>query len=113
VIVVGDYNICHTRIDIARPDANKNTIWFTPTERDKVSEFLSANSMTDLFRHFEPDTTDEYTRRSYRAGARDRNVWRRIDYATVSPSLLPHIESFRHRQDVMGSDHCPIEVILS
>ena len=112
VIVVGDYNICHTRIDIARPDANADSIGFKPIEREKVSEYLEKAHMTDVFRHFNPEMTDEYTWWSYRGGARDRNVGRRIDYATVSDGLLPQVESFRHRQDVMGSDHCPIEIIL-
>lgn len=74
VIIVGDYNICHTRIDIARPDANQNSIGFLPVERDKVSEFLEKAKMTDVFRHYHPEMVDEYTWWSYRGGARDRNV---------------------------------------
>ncbi len=112
VIVLGDYNICHTRIDIARPDANENSIGFLPIEREKVSEYLDKTGTIDVFRHFHPDLTDEYTWRSYRGGARSRNVGRRIDYVTVSEPLVDHIESFRHRQEVMGSDHCPVEIVL-
>jgi exodeoxyribonuclease III len=67
VIVVGDYNICHTSIDIARPKENETSIGFLPVERDKVSQYLSSNDMVDVFRHFHPDKTDEYTWWSYRA----------------------------------------------
>jgi exodeoxyribonuclease-3 len=74
VIVVGDYNICHTEIDIARPKENENSIGFLPIERAKVSEYLSKADMVDVFRHFHPDARDQYTRRSYRAGARPRNI---------------------------------------
>jgi exodeoxyribonuclease-3 len=66
-----------------------------------------------VFRHFHPEMVDEYTWRSYRGGARDRNVWRRIDYVTVSLSLIEKVTDFRHRQDIVGSDHCPVEVILT
>lgn len=113
VIVVGDYNICHTEIDIARPEANKNSIGFLPIEREKVSELLEKAQMTDIFRHFHPDQVDEYTWWSYRGGARSRNVWRRIDYMTTSSWLIDMIDNFRHRQDVMGSDHCPVEMVFS
>jgi len=112
IIIVGDFNICHHEIDIARPKENENSIWFLPIERAKVTEFLHKGGMVDIFRHFHPDTINEYTRRSYRAGARPRNVWRRLDYVMTNKSFLPRIESFRHRQDIMGSDHCPVEIVL-
>jgi exonuclease III len=67
----------------------------------------------DVFRHFHPDARDQYTRRSYRAGARPRNIWRRLDYVTVSRDLLPQVTNFTHQQNIMGSDHCPVSVILS
>jgi exodeoxyribonuclease-3 len=67
VIVVGDYNICHTEIDIARPKENQDSIGFLPIERSKVSEFLHDADMVDVFRYFHPDKTDEYTWWSYRA----------------------------------------------
>lgn len=111
VVLVGDLNICHTEIDIARPEANKNSIGFLPVERQKITEFLS-HGYVDVFRSFEPEMIDEYTWWSYRWGARSRNVWRRLDYAVVDHDTLPYVESFAHRQDVMGSDHCPVEVIM-
>jgi exodeoxyribonuclease-3 len=73
LIIVGDYNICHREIDIARPKENANSIGFLPIEREKVSEFLS-HGFIDVFRHLYPDATDQYTWWSYRAGAKPRNV---------------------------------------
>lgn len=105
-------NIVHTEIDIARPKENQNSIWFLPIERLRISEFMKACGLTDMFRHYEPDKIDEYTRRSYRWWARERNVWRRIDYFMLSEWLIKNAVSFRHRQDIMWSDHCPIELIL-
>jgi exodeoxyribonuclease-3 len=112
VIVMGDYNICHTEIDIARPKENETSIWFLPIERAKVSEYLEKWSMIDVFRYFHPDTTDAYTRRSYRAGARPRNVGRRLDYACVSENMKDELVGFHHQDQVMGSDHCPIALLL-
>ncbi len=66
IIIVGDYNICHTEIDIARPKENTNSIGFLPIERAKISEFLSQGFI-DVFRYLNPDARDQYTRRSYRA----------------------------------------------
>ena len=107
IIVIGDYNICHTEIDIARPKENVNSIWFLPVERAKVSEFLS-HGFTDVFRYLYPDARDQYTWRSYRAWAKPNNVWRRIDYACVSNHLQKQIVWFQHYPDIYGSDHCPI-----
>lgn len=107
LIIVWDYNICHTEIDIARPKENANSIWFLPVERQKITEFLS-NWYLDVFRHLYPTATDQYTRRSYRAGAKPNNVGRRLDYACVSKHLSDKIVNFRHFPDIAGSDHCPI-----
>jgi exodeoxyribonuclease-3 len=111
-IIVGDFNICHQVIDIARPDANKNSIWFLPIERQRIGDFMQECQMKDMFRHLNPEQTDAYTRWSYRWGARIRNVGRRLDYAMVHDSLLDRVASFRHMPEVMGSDHCPIELVM-
>ncbi|MEY3197932.1 MAG: Exodeoxyribonuclease [Candidatus Parcubacteria bacterium] len=68
--------------------------------------------MLDVFRFFEPDMTDKYTRWSYRAGARPRNVGRRLDYACVSKDMEEQLLSFQHQDQVLGSDHCPIELVI-
>ena len=108
-IVTGDFNIVHTPIDIARPKENENTIWFLPIERAKIGSFIDQTQSLDMFRHLHPEQLDAYTRRSYRAGARPRNVGRRIDYMMVDHSLWAHnIISCEHQNDVMWSDHCPV-----
>ena len=108
VIVCGDYNIAHTEIDIARPEANKNSIGFSPPERAKLSEFFAETGMTDVFRHFNPKEKDAYTWWSFRAGARQRNVGWRLDYFSVSEDLLSQVKSIRHATETTGSDHCPV-----
>lgn len=112
IILMWDFNICHEEIDIARPDANKNSIGFLPIERKRIWDFMEEMWFVDVFRHFNPEKADEYTRWSYRAGARPRNVGRRIDYFMIDKDLLPEVKSIRHRQDVMGSDHCPLEMVI-
>lgn len=112
IILTGDMNIVHTEIDIARPKENQNSIWFLPVERKRIADFMQECGLTDMFRHFYPDKLDEYTWWSYRGGARQRNVGRRIDYFMLSAWLMDRAVSFRHRQDIMGSDHCPVELVL-
>lgn len=112
IILTGDMNIVHTEIDIARPKENQKSIWFLPIERKRIGDFMQSCGLSDMFRHFNPDTIDEYTWWSYRAGARARNVWRRIDYFMLSDWLLDRAVSFRHRQDIMWSDHCPVELVI-
>jgi len=109
LIVVWDYNVCHTAIDIARPKENQTSIWFLAVERDKVSAFLSRG-MVDVFRHLYPEATGQYTWWSYRAWAKQNNVWRRIDYACVSQSLIDRVTWFAHYPDISGSDHCPLMI---
>ena len=111
ILIVGDFNIAHTEIDIARPKENENTIGFTLPERVKFSKFLEKGALVDVFRHKNPKKIDEYTWWSYRAvGARVRNVGWRIDYAVCTEELLPQIQSIKHKQDIEGSDHCPVVV---
>lgn len=113
ILIVGDFNIAHTEIDIARPKENENTIGFTLPERNKFTEFLKKGGLVDVFRHKNPNKKDEYTWWSYRAiGARERNVGWRIDYAVCTQELLPEVKSIKLRQDIEGSDHCPVVVEL-
>jgi len=112
VIACGDYNICHREIDIARPKENANSIWFLPEERAKIDTFIS-HGYIDAFRQIHGDITDKYTRWSYRAGARPRNVWRRIDYFFVSENLKDSIMDCIQQDGVQGSDHCPVSLLLS
>jgi len=107
IITTWDFNICHREIDIARPKENENSIWFLPIERAEMDKLVS-NWYVDLFRNFNPELRDKYTRRSYRAGARPRNVWRRLDYFWVSQNVVPFVVNVAHQDGVMWSDHCPI-----
>lgn len=111
VIITWDFNICHQEIDIARPKENVNSIWFLPIEREKFSEFLS-NGFVDVRRNLNPNVENVYSWWSYRAGARSRNVWRRIDYFVVNQTFLNKLDSARYLNEVMGSDHCPMELII-
>ena len=107
IILTWDFNICHTEIDIARPKENKNSIWFLPVEREKVWELLS-NGFIDTFRHFYPEQLDTYSWWSYRAWARPRNVWWRMDYFVVNNNFIEKVSDIKYLTDVMGSDHCPL-----
>lgn len=111
ILIVGDFNIVHSDIDIARPDANRKTIGNTENERQKMYEFMKKTKIVDTFRHQNPDKADEYTWWSYRTvGARDRNVGWRIDYAMCTEEMLPMIKKTSHKQEIKGSDHCPVTV---
>ncbi|AKH33071.1 Exodeoxyribonuclease [candidate division SR1 bacterium Aalborg_AAW-1] len=111
-IVTGDFNIVHTPIDIARPKENENTIGFLPIERAKIGSFIEDTNSLDMRRYLHPETLDHYTWWSYRAGARPRNVGRRIDYMMVDEHLQNFILSCEHQDYVMGSDHCPVVLEL-
>ncbi len=113
IILTWDMNIVHTEIDIARPKENQKSIWFLPVERKRIWDFMTDCWLTDMFRYFSPEALDEYSRWSYRAWARERNVWRRIDYFMLSSWLVDKTASCRHRQDLFWSDHCPVELIIN
>lgn len=112
VITCWDFNICHREIDIARPKENINSIGFLPIERAEMDK-LEMNGYVDVFRYFNPELRDQYTRRSFRAGARPRNVWRRLDYFRVSKDILSQVKKITHETAVGWSDHCPILLELS
>lgn len=109
VITTGDFNICHRPIDIARPKENENSIWFLPIERAEMDK-MEESWLIDVFRLQNPDLGEKYTWRSYRAGARPRNVWWRLDYFWVSENCLDQIWKMVHYDQVFGSDHCPIGI---
>lgn len=111
VIICGDFNICHTEIDIARPKENENSIWFLPIERVEMDK-LENDGLIDVFRKLNPDLKDQYTWWSYRGWARERNVGRRLDYFWVSPGIFGIVHLMQHQTDIMWSDHCPISLEL-
>ncbi len=112
VILCGDLNVAHQEIDLKNPKANRNNAGFSDQERGAFTRFLEAG-FVDSFRHVYPDLEGPYSWWSYRAGARDRNIGWRIDYFVVSERLKEQIEDASISADVMGSDHCPVELIIN
>ncbi|KAF1679216.1 exodeoxyribonuclease III [Bacillus sp. SKDU12] len=112
VILCGDLNVAHQEIDLKNPKANRNNAGFSDQERGAFTRFLEAG-FTDTFRHVYPDLEGAYSWWSYRAGARDRNIGWRLDYFVVSERLKEQIEDASISADVMGSDHCPVELVIN
>lgn len=111
VIVCGDFNVAHKAIDLARPKENYNkSAGYMQEEIDGMDAFLS-NGLVDTFRALNGDEI-KYSWWSYRAGARGKNVGWRIDYFLVSKSLLPKVKESFILNDTLGSDHCPVGIIL-
>ena len=111
VIYCGDLNVAHEEIDLKNPKTNHMNAGFTDAEREKMTRLLDSG-FTDTFRHLHPDARDQYSWWSYRMGARGKNIGWRIDYFIVSNRLMPQIQSASIHQEIMGSDHCPVEIIL-
>jgi exodeoxyribonuclease-3 len=107
IIICGDVNTAHTKIDLARPKANEKTSGFLPMEREWMDKLLS-HGYIDTFRHVKGDVKDHYSWWSYRANARANNVGWRIDYFYVSDDLKDKIKDAYIMMDYLGSDHCPI-----
>ena len=112
VIVCGDLNVAHQEIDLKNPKTNRRNAGFTDEERAKMTTLLDAG-FTDTFRHFYPDKTDIYSWWSYRFRAREKNAGWRIDYLLTSKRLDDKLVSASIHTDIMGSDHCPVEVEIS
>jgi len=112
VVFCGDLNVAHTEIDLANPKSNRKNAGFTDEERAGFDNILAAGYV-DSFRHLHPEKTEAYSWWSYRAGARKRNVGWRIDYFCVSTSLMTAVENAEIHSEVMGSDHCPVQLKLS
>ncbi len=111
LVIAGDYNICHTPMDIHDPIRNKKSSGFLPEEREWVTKFLESG-FTDSFRYINPDLKDEYSWWSYRANARNNNKGWRIDYNMVSNEIKSKIVDAKILQEVKHSDHCPVVLIL-
>ena len=111
VIWCGDLNVAHEEIDLKNPRTNHNNAGFTDDERGKMTDILQCG-FTDSYRYFYPEQTDAYTWWSYMANARAKNIGWRIDYFCVSQRLEPALEGAAIHAQVLGSDHCPIELRL-
>lgn len=111
VIFCGDLNVAHREIDLKNPKTNRKNAGFTDEERQKFTELLEAGFI-DTFRYFYPDREGIYSWWSYRFKAREKNAGWRIDYFCVSRCLEDRLEDAKILTDVMGSDHCPVELDL-
>lgn len=111
VIVCGDLNVAHMEIDLKNPKANRKNAGFSDEERNKFSELLDAEFI-DTFRFFYPELIDMYSWWSYRFSARSKNAGWRIDYFLTSKALKDQLLEAKIDTTVMGSDHCPIELLI-
>ena len=111
VIVCGDLNVAHQDIDLRNPKTNRKNPGFTDQEREKFTALLNSGFI-DTFRHLHPDTTDAYSWWSYRFQARAKNAGWRIDYFVTSQRLAQSINDASILSDIMGSDHCPVQLII-
>lgn len=112
VIFCGDLNVAHKEIDLKNPKTNRKNAGFTDEERGKMTELL-ASGFVDTYRYFYPDVEQVYSWWSYRFKAREKNAGWRIDYFIVSDRLKTRLLDAKIHTDIMGSDHCPVELDLS
>lgn len=111
VVVCGDMNVAHNEIDLKNPKTNRQNAGFTDEERQQMTTLLEAG-FTDTFRHLHPTAEGIYSWWSYRFHAREKNTGWRIDYFLTSTRLLPRVREANILTDIMGSDHCPVELVL-
>ena len=111
VVFCGDLNVAHKEIDLKNPKTNRKNAGFTDEERAKFSALLEAGFI-DTYRYFYPDQEGVYSWWSYRFSARAKNAGWRIDYFCVSEALKDRLVSAAIHTEVMGSDHCPVELVL-
>lgn len=111
VIICGDLNVAHKEIDLKNPQSNHYNAGFTDEERGRFTTLL-ASGFIDTFRHFHPDQRDIYSWWSYRFQARTRNSGWRIDYFLASEDMKDRLEGASIHTEILGSDHCPVELIL-
>ena len=111
VILCGDLNVAHQEIDLKNPKTNRKNAGFSDEERAKMTELLESG-FTDTFRHLYPDAIEEYSWWSYMGKARERNTGWRIDYFITSKRLDDKIQEAKIHQQIIGSDHCPVELVI-
>lgn len=109
VITCGDFNVAHNEIDLKNPKSNRGNAGFSDEERGKFTELLDAG-FTDTWRSLNPDVEGVYSWWSYRFNARKNNAGWRIDYFLVSDAIASNVRDARIRNDIFGSDHCPVEL---
>ena len=112
VIMCGDLNVAHKEIDLKNPKTNRRNAGFTDEERNKMTELLQSGFI-DTFRYLYPDKENAYSWWSYMGHAREKNVGWRIDYFIVSKDIETKIKEAKIYSEIMGSDHCPVELEIS
>ncbi len=112
VIVCGDLNVAHKEIDLKNPKSNRKNAGFTDEERNKFTELLGAGFI-DTYRNFYPDLEGVYSWWSYRFKAREKNAGWRIDYFCASEKLREKLVAAKIHTEVLGSDHCPVELVIN
>lgn len=110
-VICGDFNIAHKEIDLKNPKSNMKNAGFLPEERAWMDRFVGKLGWVDAFRRFE-EGPGHYTWWSYRPGVRERNIGWRLDYFLVNPEWADRLKKATHCPDVMGSDHCPVRLVL-
>ncbi|MEA3441757.1 MAG: exodeoxyribonuclease III [Chloroflexota bacterium] len=110
IILCGDINTCHQEIDLRNPKENANTTGFLLEERAWINTFL-AHGFIDVYRHLYPERV-QYTWWTYRYNARKRDIGWRLDYFMVSESLVDQVQDAVINDDVLGSDHCPVTLLI-
>lgn len=111
VVYAGDLNVAHKEIDLKNPKTNRKNAGFTDEERGKMDKVIEAGFI-DTFRYFYPDLESVYSWWSYRFKAREKNAGWRIDYFMASAALESRLEGAKIHTEVLGSDHCPVELTL-
>lgn len=111
VIICGDLNVAHTEIDLKNPKSNRKNAGFTDEEREKLTTLLN-NGFIDTYRYFNPNKEGIYSWWSYRFNARKNNSGWRIDYFLASEKLKDRLVSADIHTEILGSDHCPVELVL-
>lgn len=111
VIMCGDLNVAHSELDLKNPKTNRKNAGFTDEERNKFSKFLNSGFI-DTYRFFYPDKEGVYSWWSYRFNARKNNAGWRIDYFCVSDKLKDRLVSADIHTEILGSDHCPVELVI-
>ena len=112
VILCGDLNVAHNEIDLKNPKSNRGNAGFTDEEREEMTNLLNSG-FVDSFRYLYPDKTDSYSWWSYMGRAREKNIGWRIDYFIVSKRIASKIKEAKIHSEIMGSDHCPVELEIS
>jgi len=111
LIITGDFNTAHRPIDLKNPKPNEKVSGFLPEEREWVQKYLD-HGFVDIYRKLYPER-EQYTWWTYISNARARNVGWRIDYFLISESLVPQVKDVIIHDNILGSDHCPVELILT